>query len=102
MVKRKSGFAANLLMGILTGTAFIYRTSYRYGHHHFGFFEPLSDSFRNNRGNVLRDILSMDGDSKVGYPTLPQKIGAISAAKVGGIFFLLTGILAPYLPYLSS
>ena len=37
----------------------------------------------------------MEGDSKVGYPTLPQKIGAISAAKVGGIFFLLTGVLAP-------
>jgi heme O synthase-like polyprenyltransferase len=26
---------------------------------------------------------------------LPQKIGAIGAAKVGGIFFLLTGLLAP-------
>ena len=49
-------------------------------------------------GNVLRDILSVEGDSKVGYPTLPQKIGNYSAAKVGAVFFLLTGLLAP-LPY---
>ena len=41
----------------------------------------------------------MEGDAKVGYPTLPQKIGSISAAKVGDVFLLLTGILAP-LPYL--
>jgi 4-hydroxybenzoate polyprenyltransferase len=34
----------------------------------------------------------------VGYPTLPQKIGSINAAKVGALFFLLTGVLAP-LPY---
>ena len=46
-------------------------------------------------GNVLRDIFSVEGDAKVGYPTLPQKIGSISAAKVGGVFFLLTGLLAP-------
>jgi heme O synthase-like polyprenyltransferase len=26
---------------------------------------------------------------------LPQKIGSVSAAKVGAVFFLLTGLLAP-------
>jgi 4-hydroxybenzoate polyprenyltransferase len=50
-------------------------------------------------GNVLRDILSLEGDKKVGYPTLPQKIGNINAAKVGALFFMLTGLLAP-LPYI--
>jgi len=49
-------------------------------------------------GNVLRDVLSVEGDSKVGYPTLPQKIGSINAAKVGAVFFVLTGVLAP-LPF---
>ena len=49
-------------------------------------------------GNVLRDILSIDGDSKVGYPTLPQKIGSINSAKMAAVFFTLTGVLAP-LPY---
>ena len=42
--------------------------------------------------------MSVEGDSKVGYPTLPQKIGSVSAAKVGAVFFLLTGLLAP-LPF---
>ncbi len=49
-------------------------------------------------GNILRDILSVDGDSKVGYPTLPQKIGSIKSAKVAALFFMLTGVFAP-LPY---
>jgi 4-hydroxybenzoate polyprenyltransferase len=46
----------------------------------------------------LRDILSIDGDSKVGYPTLPQKIGSVNSAKLAAVFFTLTGVLAP-LPY---
>jgi 4-hydroxybenzoate polyprenyltransferase len=48
---------------------------------------------------VLRDVLSLDGDSKTGYPTLPQKIGISDSAKVAAGFFLLTGLLAP-LPFL--
>ena len=100
MVKRKSGFVANILVGILTGTAFMYGQA------------TISDpatvnlislslypiAFGTIGGNVLRDILSLEGDSKVGYPTLPQKIGSVSAAKVGALFFLLTGLLAP-LPF---
>ena len=100
MVKRKSGFIANILVGILTGTAFMYGQA------------TISDpatvnlisislypiAFGTIGGNVLRDILSLEGDSKVGYPTLPQKIGSVSAAKVGALFFLLTGLLAP-LPF---
>ena len=95
MVKRKSGFAANLLMGILTGTAFIFGQATVSGTITWISLSLYPIAFGTIGGNVLRDILSMEGDSKVGYPTLPQKIGAISAAKVGGIFFLLTGLLAP-------
>ena len=101
MVKRKSGFIANILVGILTGTAFMYGQA--------TITDPATINlvslslypiaFGTIGGNVLRDILSVEGDSKVGYPTLPQKIGSVSAAKVGAIFFLLTGLLAP-LPYL--
>jgi geranylgeranylglycerol-phosphate geranylgeranyltransferase len=100
MVKRKSGFIANILVGILTGTAFMYGQA--------TITDPATINlvslslypiaFGTIGGNVLRDILSVEGDSKVGYPTLPQKIGSVSAAKVGAIFFLLTGLLAP-LPY---
>ncbi len=100
MVKRKSGFVANILVGILTGTAFMYGqatiTSPAIVNLVSLSLYPIA--FGTIGGNVLRDILSVEGDSKVGYPTLPQKIGSISAAKVGALFFLLTGLLAP-LPY---
>jgi 4-hydroxybenzoate polyprenyltransferase len=49
-------------------------------------------------GNILRDILSLEGDSKIGYPTLPQKIGNANSAKVAAVFFIATGVLVP-LPY---
>jgi len=52
-------------------------------------------------GNILRDILSSEGDSKVGYPTLPRKIGIKGAVSVAAVFFVLTAVLAP-LPFLLS
>ncbi len=100
MVKRKSGFIANVLVGILTGTAFLYGEA--------TITVPATVSlislslypiaFGTIGGNVLRDVLSVEGDSKVGYPTLPQKIGGTNAAKVAAVFFALTGVLSP-LPY---
>jgi geranylgeranylglycerol-phosphate geranylgeranyltransferase len=98
LVKRKSGFAANLLMGVLTGTAFIYGQATVTGTIDLVSLTLYPIAFGTIGGNVLRDIFSAEGDAKVGYPTLPQKIGNVSAAKVGGVFFLLTGLLAR-LPY---
>ena len=100
MVKRKSGFVANILVGILTGTAFMYgqATITNPAIVNLVSLSLYPIAFGTIGGNVLRDIFSVEGDSKVGYPTLPQKIGSISAAKVGAVFFLLTGLLAP-LPY---
>jgi geranylgeranylglycerol-phosphate geranylgeranyltransferase len=98
LIKRKSGFAANLLMGILTGTAFLYGQATATGMLSLISWSLYPIAFGTIGGNVLRDIFSVEGDAKVGYPTLPQKIGNISSAKVGGLFFLLTGLLAP-LPY---
>jgi geranylgeranylglycerol-phosphate geranylgeranyltransferase len=104
LVKRKSGFAANLLMGVLTGTAFIYGQATVTGTLTFISLSLYPIAFGTIGGNVLRDIFSLDGDSKVGYPTLPQKIGTTSAAKVGAVFFLLTGLLAPLpaLPFFAG
>ena len=96
LIKRKSGFAANLLMGVLTGTAFIFGEATVTGNISFISLTLYPIAFGTIGGNVLRDIFSLEGDSKVGYPTLPQKIGTISAAKVGAVFFLLTGLLAPF------
>jgi geranylgeranylglycerol-phosphate geranylgeranyltransferase len=99
-VKRKSGFVANVLVGILTGTAFMYGEA--------TISNPATVSlislslypiaFGTIGGNILRDVLSLEGDSKIGYPTLPQKIGISNSAKVAALFFILTGLLAP-LPY---
>jgi geranylgeranylglycerol-phosphate geranylgeranyltransferase len=104
LVKRKSGFAANLLMGVLTGTAFIFGEATVTGNISFISLSLYPIAFGTIGGNVLRDIFSLEGDSKVGYPTLPQKIGTMSAAKVGAVFFLLTGLLAalPALPIFAG
>ncbi len=105
LVKRKSGFAANILVGVLTGTAFLFGEAVTLGPNAVS---PLSLSLASLSlypiacgtigGNVLRDILSLEGDSKVGYPTLPQKIGNVKSAKVAAAFFIACGVLAP-LPF---
>ena len=100
VVKRKSGFAANVLIGILTGTAFLYGEATISNPATISLISlslyPIA--FGTIGGNILRDVLSLDGDSKVGYPTLPQKIGIPNSVKTAAVFFTLTGMLAP-LPY---
>lgn len=107
-VKRKSGFAANILVGILTGTAFLYGEAVTLGPNvitptslTFASLSLYPIAFGTIGGNVLRDILSLEGDAKVGYPTLPQKIGNINSVKTAAFFFTATGVLAP-LPYLLN
>jgi geranylgeranylglycerol-phosphate geranylgeranyltransferase len=105
-VKRKSGLAANILVGILTGTAFLYGEAVTLGPNVISLsalslasvsLYPIACGTIG--GNVLRDILSLEGDAKVGYPTLPQKIGVSRSAKVAAAFFIACGLLAP-LPFL--
>jgi geranylgeranylglycerol-phosphate geranylgeranyltransferase len=107
-VKRKSGFAANILVGVLTGTAFLYGEAVTLGPTVVSPFSLTLVSLSlypiacgTIGGNVLRDILSLEGDAKVGYPTLPQKVGNPNAVKIAAVFFALTGVLAP-LPYLLN
>ncbi len=107
LVKRKSGFAANILVGLLTGTAFLYGATVTLGPNAFSplslnFYKSLSlypIAFGTIGGNVLRDILSSEGDAKVGYPTLPQTSGIKNAVSAAAVFFSATAVLAP-LPYL--
>ena len=94
-VKKKSGFIANIIVGILTGTAFLYGQAAVSGTVTMISLSLYPIAFGTIGGNVLRDVLSVEGDAKVGYPTLPQKIGNYNAAKVGAVFFLVTGLLAP-------
>ncbi len=97
LVKRKSGFVANVLIGILTGTAFLF------GEATISVPPTISlislslypIAFGTIGGNILRDVLSLEGDQKVSYPTLPQKIGITGSTKAAAVFFTLTGVLAP-------
>jgi len=101
IVKKKSGFIANIIVGILTGTAFMYGQAAVSGTVTMISFSLYPIAFGTIGGNVLRDVVSVEGDAKVGYPTLPQKIGNYNASKVGAFFFFLTGLLAP-LPFFSG
>jgi geranylgeranylglycerol-phosphate geranylgeranyltransferase len=97
LVKRKSGFVANVMIGILTGTAFLYGEATVSAPPTLSLISlslyPIA--FGTIGGNVLRDVLSLEGDSKVGYPTLPKKIGISGSVKAAAVFFTLTGVLAP-------
>ena len=99
LVKRKSGFVANVLVGVLTGTAFIYGEATIANSVSLISLSLYPIAFGTIGGNVLRDILSLEGDSKVGYPTLPQKIGNMNSEKVAAVFFVACGLLAP-LPFM--
>ncbi len=98
LVKKKSGFVANALMGVLAGTAFLYGESTALNTISLTSLILYPIAFGTIGGNVLRDILSLEGDAKVGYPTLPQKIGSTGAVKDGALFFIICGVLAP-LPF---
>lgn len=98
-IKRKSGFAANILVGVLIGTAFLYGETVGFGKITVASLTLYPICLGSIGGNILRDILSLDGDSKVGYPTLPQKIGFGKSVKVAAFFFIACALLTP-LPYL--
>jgi geranylgeranylglycerol-phosphate geranylgeranyltransferase len=98
LIKRKSGFAANVLVGLLVGTAFIYGEATSTQTMSLVSLSLYPICFGTIGGNILRDILSLEGDSKIGYPTLPQKIGNKGSVRVAALFFMATAILAP-LPF---
>jgi len=97
-VKRKSGFAANIIVGLLVGTAFIYGEAAVFQTVSLVSLSLYPICFGTIGGNILRDILSLEGDSKIGYPTLPQKIGNRNSIRVAAFFFIVTASLAP-LPF---
>ncbi len=95
IVKRKSGFAANILVGLLVGTAFVYGEAALPQSMKLISLTLYPICFGTIGGNILRDILSIGGDAKVGYPTLPQKIGNKNSVRVAAFFFMSTAALAP-------
>ena len=98
-VKRHAGFLGSILMGILIGTSFVYGEAALSGIISLTSFSLSFMSMGNVGGNILRDVLSLEGDKKAGYNTLAAKRGSKFAIKMGAIFFLLNALGSP-IPYL--
>ena len=106
IIKKSVGFLGSFLMGFLIGTSFVYgeaalAETFTFTLLSFPFMKSLSLSFMSMGsigGNVLRDVLSLEGDQKAGYSTLAAKRGPEFATRVGAIFFLLNVVASP-IPY---
>ncbi len=100
--KRLSGFVSNLLMGYLGATvalfagAVIFQTINLASLSFMGMIAAAVIAF-----NVLKDVLTINGDVKVGYPTVAARRGIRVAVIIGSVFIFLTVISAP-LPYLMG
>ena len=99
VIKKSAGFFGSFLMGFLIGTSFVYGEAALSGVITFTSFSLSFMSMGSIGGNILRDVLSLEGDLKAGYATLAAKRGPKFATKMGAIFFLLNVIGSP-IPYL--
>jgi 4-hydroxybenzoate polyprenyltransferase len=100
-IKRHAGFFGSFLMGFLIGTSFVYGEAALYGVITITSFSLSFMSMGSVGGNVLRDVLSLEGDLKAGYATLAAKRGPELATRVGAVFFLLNAIASP-IPFLVN
>ncbi len=101
-VKRISGFVSNLLMGYLGAALALFAGA--------AVFNAINVAVLSFVGmiaaaliafNVLKDILTVRGDVKIGYNTIAARHGIRVAATVGSVFVFLTGITTP-LPYFAG
>ena len=99
VIKKSAGFFGSFLMGFLIGTSFVYGEAALSGVITITSFSLSFMSMGSIGGNILRDVLSLEGDLKAGYATLAAKRGPKFATKVGAVFFLLNAIASP-IPYL--
>jgi len=101
VIKKSAGFFGSFLMGFLIGTSFVYGEAALFGVITFTSFSLSFMSMGSIGGNILRDVLSLEGDKKAGYATLAANRGPEFATKVGAIFFILNVIGSP-IPYLVN
>jgi 4-hydroxybenzoate polyprenyltransferase len=98
LIKKSAGFFGSFLMGFLIGTSFVYGEAALRGTITIISFSLSFMSMGSIGGNILRDVLSLEGDLKAGYATLAAKRGPKFATKVGAIFLLnVIGSPVPYL-----
>jgi len=101
IIKKHAGFFGSFLMGFLIGTSFVYGEAALFGTITVTSFSLSFMSMGSIGGNILRDVLSLEGDKKAGYATLAANRGPEFATKVGAIFFILNVIGSP-IPYLVN
>ena len=99
VIKKRAGFFGSFLMGFLIGTSFVYGEAALFGELTIISLSLSFMSMGSIGGNILRDVLSLEGDLKAGYTTLAAKRGPKFATIVGAAFFLLNVIGSP-IPYL--
>jgi 4-hydroxybenzoate polyprenyltransferase len=99
IIKKYAGFFGSFLMGFLIGTSFVYGEAALFGTFTINSLSLSFMSMGSIGGNVLRDVLSLEGDQKAGYATLAAKRGPKFATKIAAVFFLLNVVGSP-MPYL--
>lgn len=99
-LKRLSGLLSNLVMGYLGASIALFA-----GAAVFQTINVASLSFVGMIAggaialNVLKDVLTVGGDVKVGYPTVAARYGIHVAAVVGALFLILSATTS-FLPFL--
>ncbi len=100
VVKRLSGFLSNLVMGYLGATIALFAGAVVFKTINITSLSFVAMIAAGAIGlNVLKDVLTVDGDLKARYPTLAIKRGVRVAAIAGALFLLLSVATSPF-PYL--
>jgi geranylgeranylglycerol-phosphate geranylgeranyltransferase len=95
--KRISGFLSNLVMGYLATTVALFAGAVVFKNINIAPLSFVGVIAGAAIGlNVLKDVLTVDGDLRAGYPTLAIKCGIRIAAIVGAIFLLLSVLTSPF------
>jgi len=95
---KRTSFWGNLLVGLLTSSAFIYG-GVAVGRVTESLIPAIFSFFFHFGREVLKDIEDMEGDSNSGLKTFPLKYGIEPALKLAGLSFSLLIILT-FLPFL--
>jgi len=98
VLKKKSGTVANMVVGFLIATSFWYGEIAVQDVITIASVSLSLTSFGSVGGNILRDVLSLEGDLKVNYPTMPKEIGVKTTVEVSAAFLLLSALCSPF-PY---
>lgn len=100
-IKKKSGLFSNLTVGFLNSTTFIFGEVALFNQISMRSIAFTFIAFGSVAGNILKDIISLEGDRSVGYPTLPLSYGVHSSMKISAFFFILAVLVSPF-PYFAG